>query len=257
MGIIRDHMTAMRNLVFCSLFSLSTLATAAAPLEINVEDNADPFSQADGSGYANEVVKAAFAAVGVDIKLVVMPYARCKKQVIEARSVACFNMSAEPALSGKVKFADTPLFSVTPVYFEDIRRPLGIKSEAELRRGMRVGIIRDYEYPDSTMMAATRGVIFEGGRSEQNNLKKLAAGHLDAALVMSNELTGTRPFLREAGVGDNVRVAFVSSGRQIAYFGVSIKHPLGASTLEKYNEGIRIITKNGTLAGIKAKWSNR
>ena len=41
-------------------------AMPANALEIAVEDDAAPWSQPDGTGYANDLVRAAFAAVGID-----------------------------------------------------------------------------------------------------------------------------------------------------------------------------------------------
>ncbi|WP_423049241.1 hypothetical protein [Undibacterium sp. SXout7W] len=56
-----------------------TIPSPPESIEIMVEDAADPFSKADGTGYANDQVVAAFSAVGVDIKFNVVPYVRCKK----------------------------------------------------------------------------------------------------------------------------------------------------------------------------------
>ncbi|NQD35520.1 ABC transporter substrate-binding protein [Permianibacter sp. IMCC34836] len=229
-------------------------ATAAAPLEIFVEDNADPFSRPDGSGYANDIVRAAFAAAGVDITLVVVPYSRCKKQVIEGSAVACFSMSAAPELVGQVKFADTPLFSVTPTYFENRKRPLKARSEAELGAGVTIGVVREYEYPATTLAAQARGAIFDAHRAEQTNLKMLAAGRLDAALVMTNDLTGDDYWPHAAGVSNKVSVAFHSPSIQIAYLGFSTVHPQGEWALAQYNLGVSRISDNGTLASIRQRW---
>ena len=82
-----------------SRFSLAVLFTAlplqclAADLKIMAEDAAEPFSRADGTGYANDVVKAAFHAVGVEIAFDVVPYARCKKDAEDGKIAACFSMS--------------------------------------------------------------------------------------------------------------------------------------------------------------------
>ena len=227
-----------------------------SPVEIYVEDNADPFSRPDGSGYANDVVTAALNAAGVNIKLTVVPYARCKQQVIKGRVAACFNMSYSKELANTVKLADTPLFSVTPVYFENLANPLKARRENELGEGDNIGIVHDYEYPDSAMQIVKRGGLLSPARSEQINLKKLAAGRLSSALVMTNDLTGASFWLDDAGVRGKVGIAFRSQGHQDAYFGVSTRHPRGLWLLEQYQSGMKRISSDGTLAKIKAKWSS-
>jgi hypothetical protein len=51
-------------------------------LTIMVEDAAAPWSRSDGTGYANDVVVAAFKEMGVEIQLRVVPYSRCKYLVL-------------------------------------------------------------------------------------------------------------------------------------------------------------------------------
>jgi polar amino acid transport system substrate-binding protein len=226
----------------------------SAPLEVLVENAADPFSRADGTGYANDVVRAAFAAAGVPIMLTIVPYVRCKSRVLEGSAALCFSMSWDPSFQGKVKFADTPLFSVWPVYFERRDHPLRARSEDELGRGVMIGTIRSYEYPESTLQARERGAIFAEGSSESGNLKKLAAGRLDTAMVMANSLTGTRLWLEQSKVHGLVREAFRSPSQQVAFLGASTAHPRGLWALENYNRGIAIIEKNGVLDRIRKQW---
>ena len=231
-------------------------AGAAEPrhLRVMVEDDAEPFSNPDGSGYANEVVKAAFAAVGVKAELVVVPYARCKALVLSGAEAACLNMSWDAKFQGIVQFAQAPLFSVTPVYFQNRKHRLAAKSEAELGRGTTVGIVNGYEYPPSAMQAIARGVKFVNARSEQVNLKKLALGRLDAALVMDNALHGAKYWIQEANVGKDIVATFAST-RQDSYIGFSLKHPQGKWALKEFSKGYAIILEAGTIRKIADKWS--
>lgn len=228
---------------------------AEQTLEIDVENAADPFSKPDGTGYANDVVRAAFQSVGVQVRFRVMPYARCKYEALNGAAVACVSMSWDPSFEGRIKFADTPLITVTPVYYENPTRPLTARSEAELAKGVTVGTIRGYEYPAAVMKAREHGVVFEENISEQANLQKLALGRIDAAVVMSNPLTGVSHWAKEADVAHRVRVAFTSAGSEDGYFAVSTAHPGGLPALRLYNEGIKIITASGRLGEIRAKWT--
>lgn len=240
--------------LLCCVAQAATAATNRT-LEIYVENAADPFSRPDGTGYANDVVRAAFEAVGVPIRFHVSPYARCKYMALSGEAAACVSMSWDPSFEGRIRFADTPLITVTPVYYENLSRPLAARSEAELGKGIVIGTVRGYEYPESAMKAKARGVVFEENSSEQGNLEKLALGRLDAVMVMSNPLTGHSHWARDAHVDRLVRIAFTSETSEYGYFGASTKHPDGLTALKEYNEGIRIITANGRLDQIRVKWT--
>ena len=245
-------------LVIAQLLCVAPAARAEdRTLEIYVENAADPFSRPDGTGYANDVVRAAFEAVGVRIQFKVVPYNRCKYKVLSGGAAACVSMSWDPSFEGRIKFADTPLIKVTPVYYENRARPLAVRSEAELGRGVVVGTIRGYEYPKTVMDAKARGMLFEENLTEQANLQKLALGRLDAVIVMSNPLTGVGHWAKDADVEKLVRIAFTSASSEEGFFAVSIAHHDGLPALAQYNEGIRIITANGRLEQIRARWTTR
>ncbi|MFA9218449.1 MAG: transporter substrate-binding domain-containing protein [Sphingomonadaceae bacterium] len=232
------------------------LCAQAAPLRILVEDAAEPFSNGDGSGYANELVRAAFSAAGMAVELVVVPYARCKALVLAGTEAACFSMSHEPELQGAIQFSQQPLFSVTPVYFQNRQQPLQALREAELGAGVSIGIVNGYEYPESLSKARQRGAQLVVARSEQVNLKKLALGRIDAALVMDSDLHSARRVVQEAGVGDAVLATF-SSSRQDSYIGFSRKHPHGAAALAAFNRGFAQISADGLPKRLASKWSTR
>jgi polar amino acid transport system substrate-binding protein len=229
-------------------------AYAAEPfIELMVENAAEPFSRADGSGYSNELIVAAYAAVGIEARLKVVPYARCKNMVLDARVVACFNMAWEGALNGKVRFPSIPLYTVTPVYFQNKQRPLSAKTEEELGPGVKIGVVNGYEYPPSASGLAKRGVVFVAGNSEQINLKQLAVGSLDSVLVMANEIQIPAYWAKSAGVAEQVETIF-SSSKQDVFIGFSIQHPKGLWALGQFEQGYKIIADNGKLKQIKAKW---
>ena len=245
------------SLLIASLLCAALGAAAAhgAPLRILVEDAASPWSNHAGEGYANDLVRAAFAAAGVDAELVVVPYARCKALVIQGGAVACFSMSAAPELDQLVRFADKPLFSVTPRFYFNRKQPLAARSVAELAPGTRVGIVHGYEYPPLVAQLAQRGIKFESARSDVANLQKLAAGRLDAALVMTDEMRSEELIQRQAGVGA-VGFAFASAPMG-SFIGFSTRHRDGEAQRRLFNQGFQAISANGTRQAIEAKWKLR
>ncbi|MET0857987.1 MAG: transporter substrate-binding domain-containing protein [Telluria sp.] len=175
-------------------------ALAGGRVQILVEDAASPWSNRDGTGYANDLVRAAFEAAGVTVDLTVVPYARCKTLVRQGGAVACFSMSDDLDMAKLVRFSDKPLFSVTPRFYYNVSRAPRARSVEQLNAGMRVGIVLGYEYPPFVAQLAARGVVLENGRSDVANLRKLAVGRLDFALVMTDEMRSEELIQAQAGV---------------------------------------------------------
>lgn len=72
----------MIRLVLIILFLFSTVsASFAKTIILGAENDWVPYSNHDGSGMANEIVLAAYKAVGIDVKLQVAPYNRLLKMV--------------------------------------------------------------------------------------------------------------------------------------------------------------------------------
>jgi polar amino acid transport system substrate-binding protein len=220
-------------------------------LEIGAEDDAAPWSQADGSGYANELVLAAFAAAGVKVHLQVLPYARCKQMVMDGVIPACFSMSRSPEVSSSVEFASEPLFVCHTNYVETAARAVAAPKTPRV-----VGAVLGYEYPDSLHARVKSGeLVLEESVSEELNLKKLADGRIDAALVNTNETKPLDTMIAKAGPM-KVETA-VLEGELDSYLGFSRKHPRGPSARAQFDEGFRRIAEDGTKQRITAAWIAR
>ncbi len=252
-----------RLLIWITLLLFSYSGVHAETIELAAEDDAAPWSQKDGSGYANEVVVAAYKAVGIDAKLLVMPYARCKHMVVEGEIAGCFSMAKLPELEKTVAFPDTPLFVCYSDYFQNVNKPIVARpvgaptttaTAASLPKGSRVGAVEGYEYPAAVYAMKDAGaIVMENCASEELNLKKLAESHLDAALINYNETKPEEFLMIKAGVTGKVEVAF-HAGAIDVFIGFSRKHAQGPRALEKYNAGMKLISEDGTLKAIEKKW---
>ena len=220
--------------------------------DILVENAAAPWSKPDGTGYANDIVIAAFAAAGGEAKLSVVPYVRCKAMVVAGLAPACFSMSPEPGLSDTVVLADMPLFRMHSKFFYNVMTPKKAASENELQPGMVVGLVNGYEYPERIRNLKARGIVIELSNSELINLRKLSVQRLDFAVVNLDSMKVDADLLREAGI-NNVAFAF-DGGSLGAYIGFSKQHALGASARRMFNEGYAQIVRNGTLEKIRQRW---
>lgn len=246
----------MRAKVFAGLLALCLTggAAQAADIELLVEDDAAPWSHADGTGYTNDVVKAAFAAVHLSVRLSVVPYARCRSAVVSGNAAGCFNMAWDDEFKGSVTFADQPLYSNYADVFENRVRPLNAKSATAIPKGKVIGVVNGYEYPDDVNAARRQGAAtFKELRSEATALTMLSAHRLDGAVLMTNDIEPLTKKVAASGDRGDIVHAF-RSGELKVYVGFSDRHADGPRAREKFNEGYRLIQTDGTLNRIRHKW---
>jgi ABC-type amino acid transport substrate-binding protein len=248
------------HLLLLCVFSLVVLLhpySAAAQNKsviIAVEDDAAPWSRGDGSGYANAVVIAAFKAVGIDVELKVVPYARCKRMAINGEVAGCFSTSPSSELSGLIELSRKPLFSVSSGYFYNVNKPPRAKRQERLSPKTTVGTVIGYEYPPAFEKLKQQGiVVVEESPSEDMNLRKLAAGRIDLALLNYNEMKSPDSLIQRAGVTGQVKTTFLA-GIMKSYIGFSTRHSQGRWAREQFNKGFAAIIANGTLKRIRTMW---
>ena len=246
----------MKSIAVISILLVCAGPAAAADLTIMVEDASEPFSRADGSGYANDIVRAAYRASHINVRLDVVPYARCKESVLLGKTPACFAMSWSPEMSGKIVFSDQPIFEVYADIFRSAQASGNLKSATDFRKGSVLGVVRAYEYSDAINQLTKRGVIFERGVDELAILNMLARHRIDAAVVMTNDFLDGPQRLKAAGVADTVSFAY-RSGSERAYIGFSSINPKGEAARRAFDNGYKIIRNNGTAAKIRATWMRR
>jgi ABC-type amino acid transport substrate-binding protein len=228
----------------------------AADLKIMAEDAAEPFSRADGTGYANEVVKAAFHAAGVEIQFDVVPYARCKKDVEDGKVAACFSMSWYKGVEDVVVFSDLPVIQVYADVFLNRNSPSRVARIDDIGKGAVVGIVNEYEYPDAIYGLRRQGAALQLAPNDGANLQMLARGRLDAAIVMTNDLVPRMQKALDAGVGSDVVYAF-RGGVEKGYVGFSKKNARGESARQQFDAGYKKIIADGTVEAIRRKWTIR
>ena len=255
----QSRLAALALLLVATTLLAHAPARATSPpaqLDVAVEDAADVWSRSDGTGYANDIVRAAFRAGGIEPHFLVVPYARCKAMVIQARVPACFSMSRDASIPASVVFSDSANFVFHSDFFQSIGRPLQVPSPEQLPPGTRVGVVRGYEYPAVLYQLQQRGIIrLVVAGSEAINLRKLADGRLDAAMINTDATKRAADVLERADVRGRVTLAF-AGGSLPAFVGFNIRHPRGADALARFNSGRRVIATNGVLSSIKHLWAD-
>ena len=105
------------------MFTFTPVTYSQTTYTILAEDAAGLWGQADGSGAGNDIVKAAYAAMGVKVKLSIVPYNRCKTFVMTGHALACFGMGWSDEFKGKVIFPQERIYTNTATIFDAEFRP--------------------------------------------------------------------------------------------------------------------------------------
>ena len=226
-------MASLRNAAILSFLFLAPVDCVAANLTLMAEDAAEPFSRSDGTGYANDLVKAAFHASSVEVAFDVVPYARCKKDAEDGKIAGCFSMSWYKGVENAVVFADLPVIQVHADIFVNRNAPARAARLEDFKPGAVVGIVNEYEYPDAIYRLRQQGVTLRPAPNDGANLKMLGRGRLDAAIVMTNDLVPEAQKAADAGVAGAVAYAF-RGGFENGYVGFSKKNPRGAWALAAF-----------------------
>lgn len=229
-------------------------AFAAPQLTIMVEDASEPFSRPDGSGYANDLVRAAYKAAGVNLSLRVVPYARCREYLKSARIPACFAMSwAKDLENTGIVFSDRPLFEVRADVFQNSASRLRPKSLADIKPGSTVGIINGYEYPDQVSVLEKSRIHLERNIDDTANLKMLAHNRIDAAILMVSEFDNLERRLDTGDPARPVQFAF-TAGQMKSYIAFNLKNPQGRLAREAFERGYASIVSNHEIDRIRQRW---
>lgn len=226
--------------------------THAQTVTIGAEDAWYPYSAVvdnEARGFTVDLVRAAFAAVGVQANFVPLPYARCNLDVKNGSLLGCFDTARSAAVEADFLWHRKPMFYATVRVYA---RAPSQSSNITIRElaGKRVAVSNGYEYGDS--FEKNKDVIRDNSPNDLSALRKLAMGRVDYALVFSrvdsmlikqhaNELSG-----KVVAVGELEKLPL--------YTIFSKTYPDSARYMELFERGFDVITKNGRLKEIEKQW---
>ncbi len=228
----------------------------AETITVNAEDDWAPFSsitanKRSAEGLSVDLVRAAFATQGIDVRFMPVPFARCLFEVEHGQVVACFNASITEENKEKFLWPSQSLLS----------EGLSILalSEAKLQNigpkdleGRTVGITNGYTYPMSLMR--NNKIIKDVSRSDTVQLKKLMSRRIEYAIINTTParlMINADPAMRE-------RIKIVGSVElSLLYLNFSKKHPDAPRLLVAFEKGLKTIQSNGTYARIQNDFNAR
>ncbi len=249
--LVRFAYALAAGMIFLASLPSDAHAGALSPVKIGAENDWFPYSaerRGQAVGMVPEIVQAAFAAAGVSIELVSLPYSRCMKMAESDLLLGCFDTLRNPLLEKKYRWAAHPLLRAridiyarkdapdTPVHYDDLY-------------GKRIGVTNGYEY----------GAVFDGdsamrrdvGDSDLFALRKLAAGRIDYALVYTRIAAAA---VREHA---DLRGRIKSVGTLIEpdiYLSFAPHYPSIGQYIAAFDAGMARIIRNGEYARIEARW---
>ena len=233
-------------------------APAAQTLVAGAEDDAGPWSYADGTGYVNDIVRAAFESVGWSVQFETMPYARCKALLLTGQLAACFSTSRTAELAPRLLFSRAPVFRAQNLLLARAGSPLAGCKPAAWRSAPRIGTVRSYEY----IAAVDR--LFDSGAAERevadsevSNLRKVKAGHLDAAVVNVDSVKRIEYVIGLAQVDSDSLKTVCNFGSEPAYVAFSPLHPQGPAARAAFDRGHALLQRNGRIATLQQIWRLR
>ncbi|HEX5310833.1 substrate-binding periplasmic protein [Aquabacterium sp.] len=237
-------------------WALCAQAQPRQVIEIGAEDDAAPLAYADGSGFVADVVKAALAHSGWEVRLKVLPYARCKALAQNGLLAGCYSTCRTPDLEGKLLFPNKPIYESRNVLLTTSPHLKGC-DPSQWPSGTRIGIVRGYEYTSEVhKLLNAAGIRPSETDSEISNLRKLEAGRLDATVVTLDKVKRIE-FIRMLAHTTAPVKELCLLGKQPAFVAFSPKHPMGARARDAFDQGLNQLIQDGRLQQLEQDWRAR
>lgn len=249
-----------RDFLLSQGLALTAATTAAQPaparltrVVIGAEDDWYPYSgERDGraQGMTVDLVTAAFAAMGVQAKLELLPYARCMAQTRIGALAACFNTTRTALIENDYLWPARPMFTERFLIYARADDPhTGPPLQVRDLEGQQVAVTRGYEY-GSEFDANPRIQRIVTGHDE-NNFQLLLRGRARYTLAPD---ANTRLLLQRR---PEMAGQFKAVGA-LSFFGIytafSRQHPDARAALAAFDEGMKVITANGIAKAIQERW---
>jgi len=241
-------------LVFTVIFINSSLLLGG---EINADDKTvllaaedgwPPFSGPNAEGLAEDIIKAAYKAVGYNVKYISVPFARAEYMALKGKTVdGFFTTLKSPEYEKKTIFPKNPIAMNEDSFFALKEKKL-IYKDLNSIKGLKVGTVNEYPYSE----AFEKADFFkkDPAPSSASNLKKLIKKRID---VLIEDKIVLFQMLKEKKLQDKVELIGIQAINPL-YICFSINRPIIKTFVSKFDEGMEIIKANGTYKEIMAKY---
>lgn len=235
------------------LVMLSLCVHAQETIKIGAEDDWYPYSGVvDGQarGMAEDIVSAAFSAVGVHVEFVSLPYSRCMREVLAGSLPGCFDAARNSVLEDRYLWEDKPIFIARVNIYALASSHEGGLITRNLE-GKTVAVTNAYEYGDSFDRDTL--VLRDVGMRDIQGFHKLAVGHV--SYMVAYEQVAQYLFARyPADLRNRFRVVG-ETARPALYVAFSRSFPGNPGMVARFSAGLRTVINNGQYRAIEKRWS--
>lgn len=223
----------------------ASLPVRAETITVGAEDDWPPYSyvrpgQSEPQGLTPKLVRAAFQTQGIQVRYVVLPFARCMHDAEKGRVVGCFNATRTQGNSALFHWHPTPMFEEELAIFGRAGAEQARSLQQQDLQGHKVGITVGYTYPTEFMTDSR--IIRQEATSDINVLRMLAAGRVE--YVLANTLPALYRMSLEPALKDKVRRvgAIRKDGFWISF---SKAHPDGERLCAVFEKGLQALRASG------------
>ncbi|MBI3347385.1 MAG: transporter substrate-binding domain-containing protein, partial [Burkholderiales bacterium] len=234
----------------------TSAAQPAAPLTrvvVGAENDWYPYSgerQGRAQGMTVDLVTAAFAAVGVEVKFDLLPYARCMAQTRSGALAACFNTTRTALIEDAYLWPAKPMFNERFMIYARADDPhRGPPLQVRDLEGHNVAVTRGYEY--GSEFDANPRIPRVVTSHDENNFQLLLRGR--ARYTLAPDINTRQLLQRHPEFAGRFKIVGA-----LSYFGIyttfSRQHPDARAALAAFDEGMKLINANGTARAIQERW---
>jgi len=231
---------------------LSILPTRAETVVIGAEDDWYPYSGVlDGKphGFAEDIVAAAFQAVGIDVKYESLPYARCMAETRAGKLAGCFDAARNSLLEPHYLWHAQPLYVARiNIYARSASPESGLTVKS--LEGKRVAVTNNYEYGEA--FDTDSQILRDVSNQDVQGFRKLAAGRVEYMVAYSKVADYLVGRYKAEFLGKFKVVG--TTGAPGLYVAFSRAYPGAGQIVDKFNAGLDMIRKDGRYEGIEARW---
>jgi len=237
-----------KALIFFIIFSIFLSSfVSAETVKILAENDWAPWAQGDGTGIGNDVIRAAFKAVGIDVQYEVVLYDRALAMVKEGSAIACFNVPRQADNETTFLWPAQKLSTVRSMFYALSSFTGTVRSAADLA-GKRLGLTEGYGYGNA--IEQNNAIIKDYSRTDEIITKKLLAGRVDFVILYERCADIIIKNLNAVG---KIKAVGVSDSADI-YLAFSKANADSRKYLDLFNRGFQIIQSNGTYDAIMREW---